>query len=111
GGKIFNGGDTLAFAALVAGCFGCIWGGGNAMPREAVQLYELVAAGKLTEAAVLWQRILPAQIFYWTHDYNSSVKAATNLLCGKPALPLGDADVAELKLALGALGRPLASAA
>jgi 4-hydroxy-tetrahydrodipicolinate synthase len=117
GGKIFNGGDTLAFAALVAGCFGCIWGGGNAMPREAVQLYELVAAGKLAEAAALWQRILPAQIFYWTHDYNSSVKAATNLLggkvgiCRKPALPLGSAEIAELKLALGALGRPLASAA
>ncbi len=117
GGKIFNGGDTLAFAALVAGCFGCIWGGGNAMPREAVQLYELVSAGKLSDAAALWQRILPTQIFYWTHDYNSSVKAATNLLggnvgiCRKPALPLGDADIAELKRALEALGRPLASAA
>jgi 4-hydroxy-tetrahydrodipicolinate synthase len=108
GGKIFNGGDTLAFAALVAGCVGCIWGGGNAMPREAVQLYEFAA---------LWQHILPTQIFYWTHDYNSSVKAATNLLggkvgiCRKPALPLGDADIAELKRALGALGKPLASAA
>ena len=117
GGKIFNGGDTLAFAALVAGCVGCIWGGGNAMPGEAVQLYELVSAGKLAEAAALWQRILPTQIFYWTHDYNASVKAATNLLggkvgiCRKPALPLGDPDLAELRRALGALGRPLASAA
>lgn len=117
GGKVFNGGDTLAFAALVAGCVGCIWGGGNAMPREAVQLYELVAAGKLNDAAALWQRILPAQIFYWTHDYNSSVKAATNMLggkvgiCRKPALPLGEADQAELRQALSALGRPLASAA
>jgi 4-hydroxy-tetrahydrodipicolinate synthase len=117
GGKVFNGGDTLAYAALVAGCFGCIWGGGNAMPREAVQLYELVAAGKLSEAAALWQRILPAQIFYWTHDYNSSVKAAVNLLggavgiCRKPALPLGEAEIAELKVALAALGRPLAAAA
>jgi len=117
GGKVFNGGDTLAFPALVAGCAGCIWGGGNATPREAVQLYELATAGKLGEAAALWRRILPAQIFYWTHDYNSSVKAATNLLggkvgiCRKPALPLSDADLAELKQALSALGRPLASAA
>ena len=117
GGKVFNGGDTLAFAALVAGCVGCIWGGANAMPREAVQLYELVSAGKLTEAAALWQRILPAQIFYWTHDYNSSVKAATNLLggkvgiCRKPALPLNDADLADLERSLGPLGRPLAAAA
>lgn len=117
GGKVFNGGDTLAYAALVAGCAGCIWGGGNATPREAVQLYELVAAGKLGEAAALWQRLLPAQIFYWTHDYNSSVKAATTMLggkvgiCRKPALPLGEADLSELKQALSALGRPLASAA
>jgi len=87
------------------------------MPREAVQLYDLVSQGNLSEAAALWQRILPAQIFYWTHDYNSSVKAATNLLggkvgiCRKPALPLGDDELAELKHALSALGRPLASAA
>lgn len=117
GGKVFNGGDTLAFPALVAGCVGCIWGGGNVTPREAVQLYEFVAAGKLSEAAALWQRILPAQIFYWTHDYNSSIKAATNLLggkvgiCRKPALPLSEEDLAELKVALSGLGKPLASAA
>ena len=60
---------------------------------------------------------MPAQIFYWTHDYNSSVKAATNLLggnvgiCRKPALPLSEADLAKLKTALLSLGRPLASAA
>ena len=45
------------------------------------------------------------------------MKPATNLLggkvgiCRKPALPLGDADIVELKRALGALGKPLASAA
>jgi 4-hydroxy-tetrahydrodipicolinate synthase len=117
GGKVFNGGDTLMFPALMGGCHGVIWGGANATPREAVQLHDLVAAGKLAEAAALWKRILPAQIFFWTHDYNSAVKAATNLLggkvgiCRKPALPLTDAEVAELRQALSALGRPLASAA
>lgn len=109
GGRVFNGGDTLAHAALVAGCAGCIWGGVNATPRECVELYDLVAGGKLKQAAALWQRLLPAQIFYWTHDYNSSVKAATNLMggdvgiCRKPALPLGEADLAELKQALSGL--------
>jgi 4-hydroxy-tetrahydrodipicolinate synthase len=117
GGKVFNGGDTLVLPALMAGCVGCIWGGANAIPAEAVQLYELVTAGKLNEAAALWERVLPAQIFHWTHDYNSSVKAATNLLggkvgiCRKPALPLTDAEIVELKRALSALGKPLASAA
>ncbi len=117
GGKVFNGGDTLVLPALIEGCVGCIWGGANAIPAEAVQLYELVLAGKLAEGAALWKRILPTQIFHWTHDYNSSVKAATNLLggkvgiCRKPALPLSDLELSELKRALSALGRPLASAA
>ncbi len=113
GGKVFNGGDTLALYALMAGCVGCIWGGVNATPREAVQLYDLVASGKLPEAIALWKQILPAQIFLWTHDYNSSVKAATNLLggrvgiCRKPALPLAEGDLADLRSALSGLGKPL----
>ena len=117
GGKVLNGGDTLAFPALVAGCPGLIWGGVNATPKEAVRLYELVTKGDLNAAAALWKQLLPAQIFYWTHDYNSSVKAATNLLggnvgiCRKPALPLSQSDLAELKVALSGLGRPLATAA
>lgn len=117
GGKVLNGGDTLAFPALVAGCPGLIWGGVNATPRECVRLYDLVTTGDLNTAAAVWKSLLPAQLFYWTHDYNSSIKAATNLLggnvgiCRKPALPLGEADLAELRSALSALGRPLAAAA
>jgi 4-hydroxy-tetrahydrodipicolinate synthase len=118
GAKVFNGGDPLAFQALVAGCIGCIWGGVNAMPREAVRLYELVTAGKLADAAALWQRLQPAQLFFWTHDYNPSVKLATNLLgrkvgqCRMPLQPLGKEDQRELKRALAALGtKKVASAA
>ena len=117
GGKVLNGGDALAYQALVAGCPGLIWGGANVVPKEAVRLYDLVAKGDLNSAAIQWKSILPAQLFFWTHDYNSSVKAAVNMLggdvgmCRKPALPLGDADLAELKNALSSLGRPLASAA
>lgn len=118
GAKVFNGGDPLAFQALVAGCVGCIWGGVNATPREAVRLYELVSAGKLADAAALWQRLLPAQTFFWTHDYNPSVKLAANLLgrkvgaCRMPLQPLGKEDQRELKRALAALGtKKVASAA
>jgi 4-hydroxy-tetrahydrodipicolinate synthase len=106
GGKIFNGGDPIAFQALLAGCVGCIWGAVNAMPREAVELYGLVSAGKLAEAARLWQRLLPAQLFFWTHDYNPSIKAATTLAgrrigeCRKPLQPLSEADLAELRAAM-----------
>jgi 4-hydroxy-tetrahydrodipicolinate synthase len=86
------------------------------MPREAVKLYDLVTAGKLAEANRLWQTMFPAQLFFWTHDYNPSIKAATNLRggrvgnCREPLQPLGDDELKDLKLALAALDRPLARA-
>ena len=109
GGKIFNGGDPIAFQALLAGCIGCIWGAVNAMPREAVELYRLVSAGKLTEAARLWQRLLPAQLFFWTHDYNPSIKAATTIAgrrigeCRKTLQTLSESDLGELRRAMAPL--------
>ena len=56
GGTVFNGADPIAFYGLLAGCAGCVWGAANAMPREAVQLYDLVAAGEILEARELWRR-------------------------------------------------------
>jgi len=117
GGKIFNGGDPIAFQAMVAGCIGCIWGAANAMPRESVELFNLVGSGKLAEANRLWQRMLPAQLFFWSHDYNPSIKAACAIaghdlgLCRKPLQPLGDGDFAVLKRALQPLSQPATSAA
>ncbi|MBM3648351.1 MAG: dihydrodipicolinate synthase family protein [Alphaproteobacteria bacterium] len=117
GGKVLNGGDALAYQALVAGCPGLIWGGANVVAREAVRMYDLVTKGDLSAAAAVWKTILAPQLFFWTHDYNSSVKAAVNLLggdvgiCRKPALPLDDADLAELKSTLAPLNPPLASRA
>src|SRR5690606_13372411 len=42
GANVFNGSDPFAFYALLAGCDGCFWGAVNAMPGEAVELYNLV---------------------------------------------------------------------
>jgi 4-hydroxy-tetrahydrodipicolinate synthase len=106
GAEVFNGGDPIAFFSLVAGCPGCVWGAVNAMPKEAVDLYNLVAAGELTEARDLWRRMFPANRFFWTHVYNASVKAATNLSgrpvgpCRKPVQPLTEAEMAELRDAM-----------
>jgi 4-hydroxy-tetrahydrodipicolinate synthase len=117
GGGIFNGGDPIAFQGLLAGCTGCIWGAVNAMPREAVDLYGLVSGGKLVEAAALWRRMLPSQLFFWTHDYNPSIKAAANIAgrklgdCRKPALPLEEAEMAELRVAMQPLADPARHAA
>ncbi len=110
GGTVFNGADPIAFAALLAGCPGCVWGAVNAMPREAVQLYQLVAAGDLSGARELWQRLLPAQLFFWSHFYNAAVKAATNLSgrpvgpCRKPVQPLTPEEQRGLLRALAPLG-------
>ncbi len=110
GAKVFNGGDPNAFYGLVAGCVGCVWGAPNAMPREAVELYDLVEGGNLVEARDLWQRMFPSNLFFWTHVYNASVKAATNLSgrpvgpCRKPVRPLTAEQMAELKERLKPLG-------
>lgn len=117
GGKVFNGGDPIAFHALLAGCTGCVWGAINVMPKEAVELYELVQNGKLGDALELWQRMLPSQLYFWTHIYNASVKAAVGLSgrplgpCRTPVMPLGDAELAELAATLEPLGLTQASEA
>jgi len=110
GAKVFSGADPIALFSLLAGCNGCIWGAPNAMPKEAVDLYNFVTSGKLDEAKELWKRILPANLFFWTHIYNSSVKAATNLsgrdvgFCRKPVLPLNASDMDDLRKAVEPLG-------
>ena len=108
-GKVFNGGDPITFQALLAGCSGNVGGSGNGLPREAVMLFDLVGQGDLKGANELWKKILPSQLFVWSHVYNASVKAAANLRnfalgdCRKPVLPLSEELTAELKTALAPL--------
>ena len=110
GAKVFNGGDPIAFFSLVAGCPGCVWGAVNAMPVEAVNLYNLVSSGSIGEARDLWEKMFPTNRFFWRHVYNASVKAATNLSgrpvgpCRKPVQPLTDVEMADLKQAMAPLG-------
>ncbi|MGI9303954.1 MAG: dihydrodipicolinate synthase family protein [Gammaproteobacteria bacterium] len=117
GGKVFNGGDPITFQALLSGCPGCVWGAVNAMPNEAVELYNLVRAGKLLEAKELWDRIFPSQYFFWTHVYNPAIKAATNMSgrpvgnCRMPVQPLTAEEMKELEAALKPLGFGQARAA
>ena len=110
GGIIFNGGDPIAFQGLLAGCQGCVWGTINAMPREAVQLYDLISSGRLVEANEIWKRVLPFQLFVWsTPVYNPAVKAAANFQGfsvgegRKPQLVLADSELERLKSALASL--------
>lgn len=105
---VINGGDTIMFPAFAAGCPACIWGGVNAMPREAVALYELtVVKQDLPAARALWQKMFPALYFFGTYGvYNAAVKAAANLMgyhvgpTRKPVTPLKKSEMEELKKAL-----------
>jgi len=106
GGKVLSGADPLAPYALMAGAVGWIWGAANVMPRETVELYDLIAGGRHAEALALWRRMAPANLFFWSHGYNVGVKQATNYMgrpvgpCRKPTLPLSEAEWDELKAAL-----------
>ena len=79
GHAVLNGCDPNTVFALIAGAQGCIWGGANYMPRESVQLYDLVTAGQLSDAMGLWQRMIPSLLHIWSGNYIAKVKAASRL--------------------------------
>ena len=115
GGGVFNGGDPIAFQAMLAGASAPSGARPTRCRGKAVALYDLVAERRLVEAAALWERMLPAQLFFWTHDYNPSIKAATNLAGrddrGVPqaaaAAPRGGAGRAPRGAAAALAARPL----
>jgi dihydrodipicolinate synthase/N-acetylneuraminate lyase len=80
------------------------------MPKESVDLFNLVQENKIVEARDLWKRMFPANLFFVQHVYNVAVKAATNLTgrkvgpARKPQMPLTDAEMEELKEAMKPLG-------
>ncbi len=76
GYKVLNGCDPNTVFALIAGAQGCIWGGANYMPRESVQLFDLVAKGDIAGAMALWSRMIPSLLYIWRGNYVPKVKAA-----------------------------------
>lgn len=109
GARVFNGCDYLSYYGLLAGCSGCFWGGSNAMPEQAVLLFDLCQSRQYAEALELWHRMRRANLFFWTHPFNPAVKAATNMMgsevgaCRLPVMPLREEEKAELAAALADL--------
>lgn len=108
---VLNGADPTTIYSLLAGTKGLIWGAANYMPHEAVQLFDLVEAGKLTEAFELWQRMLPSLFFIWRTSYTPSVLRAAELRgfgtgnVRKPLARLQPTQDAALQAALEPLAR------
>lgn len=104
--RVFNGADPLMFHGLISGTSGCFWGTSNAIPEQAVALYNLVRDAELIEAATLWQKIYAVNDFIWNNPFNPSVKALGNLLghdlrdCRRPVQPLTSEEQALLEQAV-----------
>ena len=79
GCKVLNGADPTTVFALMAGATGTIWGGANYMPKECVQLYQLVAAGDFNAAMDLWATMIPSLLYIWSGNYIAKVKTACRL--------------------------------
>ena len=106
---MLNGCDPNTVFAFIAGATGCIWGGANYMPRESVQLYNLVTGGDHAAAMALWQRMIPSLLCIWRGQYIPKVKAASRLRGfdgGSVRAPLQNLDqhaIAELEICLQSL--------
>jgi 4-hydroxy-tetrahydrodipicolinate synthase len=100
GYRVLNGCDPNTVFAFIAGAQGCIWGGANYMPRESVQLYDLVVSGDHAGAMALWQRMIPSLLCIWRGQYIPKVKAASRLRgfdAGSVRVPLQNLDAAALR--------------
>ena len=88
---LYSGDDNLNLPILAIGGTGLISVASNILPRETKQMYECVAAGNLTGANALQDRMLPVIDQLFTEVNPIPAKEAANLigLCGGvPRLPL-----------------------
>ena len=99
---VFAGGDSVAFESLALGAIGWVGGIANVIPREHVELYQLIAErGDYAAARKLFFKILPfLALIEGSGKYTQWVKAACALVgrpAGPPRAPLQAATAAELR--------------
>lgn len=99
---VFAGGDSVAFESLALGAVGWVGGIANVIPREHVELYQLIAEqGDYAAARKLFFKILPfLALIEESGKYTQWVKAACSLVgraAGPPRAPLKAATTAELQ--------------
>lgn len=110
GCQVLNGADPTTVFALMAGAHGTIWGGANYMPKECVQLYELIASGDYNAAMNLWATMIPSLLYIWSGNYIAKVKAASRMRgfgaggVRRPLTPLSAEEEKTLSSAIQSLG-------
>ncbi|MCZ2262364.1 dihydrodipicolinate synthase family protein [Isoptericola sp. QY 916] len=80
---VIAGADDLLFESLVMGATGWFAGYPNAIPEVAVELYELVRAGKITDARDLYENVVA--MFRWDSrtEFVQAIKLSTQI-AGRP---------------------------
>lgn len=107
--QVLNGADPIAVYSFMGGAVGAVWGAANYMPRESVELFQLVQAQRHVEALALWQRMLPSLLLIWEGDYPQKVLYASQLRgyglghVRKPLRPLSPEQQAAVREALAPL--------
>ena len=107
--RVLAGSAPVFYASLVSGAAGGILALASAVPDLCVQLFDLVAAGRLAEARSLQRRLTPlARLLTRLHGV-PGLKAALDIAGyvggapRPPLLPAGPAAVAEIRQALEAV--------
>ena len=79
---VIAGADDLLFESLVVGATGWFAGYPNAFPREAVEIYDLVKAGKIEEARELYTALVT--VFRWDSktEFVQAIKLSIDIAGG-----------------------------
>lgn len=79
---VIAGADDLLFESLVAGATGWFAGYPNAFPREAVEIYNLVKAGRISEALELYTQLVT--VFRWDSrtEFVQAIKLSIDIAGG-----------------------------
>ncbi|MGC2174719.1 MAG: dihydrodipicolinate synthase family protein [Acidimicrobiales bacterium] len=101
---VVAGADDLLFESLVDGAVGWFAGFPNAFPREAVEIYNLVVAGKIDEARDLYRHLVA--LFRWDSrvEFVQAIKLTMDIVGGSyggptrpPRGPLSAANEAKVR--------------
>jgi 1-pyrroline-4-hydroxy-2-carboxylate deaminase len=79
---VIAGADDLLFESLVVGATGWFAGYPNAFPKEAVEIYDLVQAGKIADARELYEQLVA--VFRWDSrtEFVQAIKLSIDIAGG-----------------------------